>query len=205
MRFILVSATVPNIDDVASWIGSYDPTRCASARVLSFGEEYRPCPLSRFVYPVSNPKRANDWVFSSILDDKLFPILQQHSSNKPMLVFVPTRKGTMTTAKKLATEYQKAMDARQAVPWMRPSRIEKHFIDKDLAGALVEAIHCTHWGGKKQTSQKPALVCIMLDYRWKTDERLRSSLLQRLSKLSYLLRHWPLVSTYVSGMLFTQH
>jgi len=111
VRFLLVSATVPNIDDVASWIGNSNSGSAKTFEVffyllspvywdifnswinVQFGEEYRPCKLTRFVYPVSKLKGSNDWMFASILDQKLFPILQQHSVNKPILVFCPTRKG----------------------------------------------------------------------------------------------------------------
>jgi ATP-dependent DNA helicase HFM1/MER3 len=111
VRFVLVSATVPNISDVASWIEDSNGGQAKTFEVrlmvivpfhwddlyssidAQFGEEYRPCKLTRFVYPIHKPKGSNDWVFASILDQKLFPILQQHSVNKPILVFCPTRKG----------------------------------------------------------------------------------------------------------------
>ena len=58
-----------------------------------FGEENRPCKLKRFVYGIARAKTMNDWIFSSILEQKLFGIMQQHSVNKPTLIFCPTRKG----------------------------------------------------------------------------------------------------------------
>lgn len=64
-RFIAVSATVPNVNDVAEWLGELRRAplidsrrrRCLStgsgyeegspATVFQFGEEYRPCRLHR--------------------------------------------------------------------------------------------------------------------------------------------------------------
>jgi ATP-dependent DNA helicase HFM1/MER3 len=51
-RFIAVSATVPNIEDVAEWLGSGGAERGEekkSAEVFRFGEEFRPCKLQKCV------------------------------------------------------------------------------------------------------------------------------------------------------------
>jgi len=108
-RFLLISATIPNVEDVAHWIGSRDssdqPARIfkvdlhprmlsSSNMYLQFGEEFRPCKLTKFVYGVAKPKGLNDFAYARTLDLRLFSVIQQHSSNKPILVFCPTRKGT---------------------------------------------------------------------------------------------------------------
>lgn len=108
-RFLLISATVPNVGDVAGWIGSRDgndqpakifqviclfvPCSLPNKR-LQFGEEFRPCKLTKFVYGVAKPKGQNDFAYARTLDLRLFSVIQQHSTNKPILVFCPTRKGT---------------------------------------------------------------------------------------------------------------
>ncbi|KAF7986542.1 hypothetical protein HWV62_26264 [Athelia sp. TMB] len=143
VRFVLVSATVPNIDDVASWIGGphSDP-----ATVFEFGEEYRPCKLTRFVYPMPKPRGSNDWVFASILDKNLFPILQKHSVDKPILVFCPTRKGCVITAQTLAKAYDAAVKSRGSLPWSQPPQIDHHFHDKALAELAITGIGVHHAG-----------------------------------------------------------
>lgn len=108
VRFVAVSATVPNIDDVAHWITSRYSNGAAATfqvswlatlfphcvlTVQQFGEAYRPCQLSRFVYGFPRGKNQNDFLFAQSLNYRLFPLLQQHSANKPILVFVSTRKG----------------------------------------------------------------------------------------------------------------
>lgn len=68
-RFVAVSATVPNIDDVAEWLGESSATQhralsltqhakgsgsngegeAAPATVIKFGDEFRPCKLQKYV------------------------------------------------------------------------------------------------------------------------------------------------------------
>ncbi|KAH7911400.1 hypothetical protein BJ138DRAFT_1238398 [Hygrophoropsis aurantiaca] len=148
VRFILVSATVPNIEDVANWIGNatsaHRPAQVFQASI--FGEEYRPCKLARFVCGVPKPKGQNDFAFAHTLDTRLFSVLQQHSKNKPMLVFCSTRKGTVTTAKYLAKEYEQALKSKQPVPWSPPPHIGQEFQDKELAALAVMGIGVHHAG-----------------------------------------------------------
>jgi ATP-dependent DNA helicase HFM1/MER3 len=47
-RFIAVSATVPNIDDIAEWFGSGINEEPAIVR--QFGESFRPCRLQKSVF-----------------------------------------------------------------------------------------------------------------------------------------------------------
>ncbi|KAK9719765.1 hypothetical protein K7432_004566 [Basidiobolus ranarum] len=61
IRYIAISATVPNVNDIAEWLGEgICPTNERSGKNLAcvkrFGEEYRPVKLNRFVYgyPVNN-------------------------------------------------------------------------------------------------------------------------------------------------------
>lgn len=121
VRFLLVSATVPNVEDIANWIGSSDGAD-HPATIFQFGEEFRPCKLSKVVYGIPKPKGQNDFVYAHTLDRRLFSLLQQHSQNKPILVFCPTRKGTVAAAKQLAMDYGAALKARKPLPWFPPTR-----------------------------------------------------------------------------------
>ncbi|KAK7034084.1 ATP-dependent DNA helicase MER3, partial [Paramarasmius palmivorus] len=146
VRFVVVSATVPNIEDIAAWIGSNTRLE-SSARVYQFGEEFRPCKLTRHVISVNRPKGQNDFAFARTLDNHLFGALQKHAAGKPILVFVSTRKGVFTTAEQLVKDYNDAQQKKKPLPWNRPgSAIDRVFNDKRLADLAAYGIGVHHAG-----------------------------------------------------------
>ncbi|PIL24262.1 hypothetical protein GSI_14015 [Ganoderma sinense ZZ0214-1] len=147
VRFLVVSATVPNIADVADWVGN--STDNGPAAVKEFGDEFRPCRLSKFVYGVPRRRDANDFVFAKALDYKLYSVLQQHCDDKPVLVFCPTRKGVMVAAEHILKEYEGAQGKKEAVPWLKPSRIEHSFGNKQLDNLAAYGIGVHHAGLEK--------------------------------------------------------
>ncbi|KAF9527017.1 hypothetical protein CPB83DRAFT_908025 [Crepidotus variabilis] len=140
VRFVLVSATVPNIDDVARWIGSgfgkFDP-----AKVFEFGDDYRPCKLTRHVVGVPKKNGSNDFQFNKVLDLKLYATIKEFSVGKPTLVFVSTRKGVFGTAEQLMKEYLENEGKKAALPWLRPPRVDTSFSDKRLNAAIGIGVH----------------------------------------------------------------
>ncbi|KAJ4475641.1 hypothetical protein J3R30DRAFT_3294677 [Lentinula aciculospora] len=145
VRFILVSATVPNIQDIANWIRR--DAHNGSARVYEFGEDYRPCKLIRHVVSFPRSKGQSDFVFSKNLDYKLFQTLQSHSVGKPILIFVSTRKvGVFSTAEQLSKDYNEAATKRQSLPWTRPGRLDRVFNDKRLSEFASLGIGVHHAG-----------------------------------------------------------
>ncbi|KAI0636677.1 P-loop containing nucleoside triphosphate hydrolase protein [Trametes polyzona] len=144
VRFIVVSATVPNVVDVADWVGNRANT--GPAVVKEFGDEFRPCKLSRFVYGVPRRRDANDFMFAKALDYKLYSILQQHCHDKPVLVFCPTRKGVMIAAELVLKEYEEATSKKEDLPWSRPPRIEHNFSNKQLDKLAMCGVGVHHAG-----------------------------------------------------------
>ncbi|CEG75811.1 hypothetical protein RMATCC62417_10796 [Rhizopus microsporus] len=67
IRYIAVSATVPNLNDISTWL---------NAKPITFSEEYRPVRLDRFVYGYPQ-KEDNMFLFDRKLDWKL--ITRHHS------------------------------------------------------------------------------------------------------------------------------
>ncbi|KAJ7578472.1 Sec63 Brl domain-containing protein [Mycena floridula] len=145
VRFVLVSATVPNIEDIAAWIGSGAGDNEA-AQVFQFGEDFRPCKLKRIVIGVPRPKGQNDFVFQKTLDYKLFAALQKYCFGKPVLVFGSTRKGVFDTAEQVKKEYCEAQRQRQSLPWKSPPRIDHNFTDKRLQDLATAGIGVHHAG-----------------------------------------------------------
>ncbi|CAE6451269.1 unnamed protein product [Rhizoctonia solani] len=118
VRFVLVSATAPNIEDLKDWLSSCSSGE--STAMFKFGDEYRPCKLQRHVYGYIRPPGYNDFQFMKTLDYKLFPIVQEHSTGKPVLVFCPTRKSVMATAVHLMEVCQKVIESKESLPWSPP-------------------------------------------------------------------------------------
>ncbi|KAI0723937.1 P-loop containing nucleoside triphosphate hydrolase protein [Cerioporus squamosus] len=144
VRFLVVSATVPNIRDVAEWVGNQSGDGLAT--VKEFGEDFRPCKLSKFVYGLPRRKDTNDFVFAKALDYKLYGVLQQHCHDKPVLVFCATRKGVMVAAEHILKEYEEATSKRESLPWSKPPRINHIFSNKQLDKLAACGIGVHHAG-----------------------------------------------------------
>lgn len=94
VRFLAVSATVPNIEDLAEWL------MVPVQGVKKFGEEMRPVKLTTRVYGYTAAK--NDFLFEKRLQNYIFDVLMQHSRGKSALVFCSTRKGAQEAAQRLS-------------------------------------------------------------------------------------------------------
>jgi ATP-dependent DNA helicase HFM1/MER3 len=68
VRFVALSATVPNPQDVAVWLGRNSNHPKLPARQEAFGEEFRPVQLQKVVY--GYPVKTNDFIFDSVLESK---------------------------------------------------------------------------------------------------------------------------------------
>lgn len=118
VRFVALSATVPNSDDVARWLGRDHTNPGIPACRATFGEEFRPVKLQKFVYGFDS--RTNDYQFDTFLNEQLYTHITKHSQRKPILVFCQTRKSCQTSAKKLAEEWNERQP--QSRPWPEPTK-----------------------------------------------------------------------------------
>nr|DBA11282.1 TPA_inf: MER3 [Kalmanozyma brasiliensis] len=105
VRFVAVSATVPNLEDVARWIGpnlytqrqgESGPTK-TTAEIFQFDDKYRPCPLQKHVYGYA--KNKDEFAFQAYLNCKLFELVETHAAGRPCLIFCATRRSTVQAAK----------------------------------------------------------------------------------------------------------
>ncbi|KAI9323195.1 Sec63 Brl domain-containing protein [Dichotomocladium elegans] len=87
IRFVAISATIPNVNDIAEWL---------NAEALSFSEAYRPVKLNRIVYGYTF-KGDNMFAFEKMLDWKLLDVIKKHSKDKPVLIFCSTRKSAQSS------------------------------------------------------------------------------------------------------------
>jgi ATP-dependent DNA helicase HFM1/MER3 len=66
VRFVALSATVPNSADIAQWLGKGPLMQDTAAQEQRFGEEFRPVKLQKFVYGYQF--HGNDFIFDKKLD-----------------------------------------------------------------------------------------------------------------------------------------
>ncbi|MCJ1314576.1 Sec63 [Agyrium rufum] len=119
VRFIALSATVPNSEDIAAWLGRSPTRQHLPARLENFGEEFRPVKLQKHVFGL--PSRANDFAFDKACDSRLWELIAKHSSKKPIMIFCCTRNSAQQTAELLASTWvEKSSQDRF---WVAPSQM----------------------------------------------------------------------------------
>jgi len=69
VRFIALSATIPNIQDIATWLTKSVNQPCSPALLEVFGEEFRPVKIDRFIEGF-NHENMNDHAFDNFLTKK---------------------------------------------------------------------------------------------------------------------------------------
>eukprot|EP00731_Ephydatia_muelleri_P023090 Em0015g673a len=105
LRFVAVSATIPNITDIAAWLGTEEHP---SLQYL-IDETHRPVRLRRVV--LGYPDATTEFKFDLSLNYKISGMIQCYSEQKPTLVFCATRKGTQQAASTLAKDARFVMNA----------------------------------------------------------------------------------------------
>lgn len=68
VRFLALSATIPNSEDIATWLGKSDTFQHLPAHREHFGEEFRPTKLQKFVYGYQC--NGNDFAFDRFCGSK---------------------------------------------------------------------------------------------------------------------------------------
>ncbi|KAL0072907.1 Sec63 Brl domain-containing protein [Phycomyces blakesleeanus] len=136
IRYIAVSATVPNLQDIADWL---------DARAMSFSEEFRPVRLERVVQSTS-PKGNNMFLFEKNLDWKLLDLINKYSNNKPALIFCSTRKSTQSACETLLKmmEKRRIQTLGQNNPCLTDNLVQ--IKDKNLATFINKGIGFHHAG-----------------------------------------------------------
>ena len=95
-RFVAVSATAPNIDDVSEWIGF--PS--LPGKHFKFSNECRPIKVNTSVIGFNH--NGNPFQFDSTLNHRVAEVINVYGGGKPSLVFCISRKSCEEGAKTLA-------------------------------------------------------------------------------------------------------
>ncbi|XP_051719520.1 probable ATP-dependent DNA helicase HFM1 isoform X1 [Ctenopharyngodon idella] len=100
VRFVAVSATIPNIRDLSEWLSDESgPATC-----LEMDDSHRPVKLRKVVLGFPCGSNQNEFKFDLSLNYKISNIIQTYSDQKPTLVFCSTRKGVQQSAAVLAKD-----------------------------------------------------------------------------------------------------
>lgn len=139
MRFVAVSATIPNITDIANWLCDQN----GPATYLNMDETHRPVKLRKVVLGFPSNPNQTEFKFDLTLNYKMANIIQTYSEHKPSLVFCSTRKGAQQAAAVLAK------DARFLMTIEHKQRLMKYansILDSKLRDILVLGVGYHHAG-----------------------------------------------------------
>ncbi|KAK3560795.1 hypothetical protein QTP86_019484, partial [Hemibagrus guttatus] len=132
MRFVAVSATIPNLQDVSEWLsGESGPASC-----LMMDESHRPVKLRKVVLGFPCGNNQNEFKFDLSLNYKMASIIQTYSDQKPTLVFCSTRKGVQQSAAVLAKDarFIMSIDHRQRLMKYANSILDTKLRDLIMCG-----------------------------------------------------------------------
>jgi replicative superfamily II helicase len=139
IRFVALSATMPNVGEVAQWVGA------SEARTFAFDDSYRPVPLKADVFGY-NPGK-NKFVDKYIRLYKAVQLIEPHVPNGQALIFVATRADTTQAASKLVEIFE---TKKTVLATAESAQIALRTKSKSLADALRQGIGFHHAGLLKQ-------------------------------------------------------
>ncbi|XP_036370754.1 probable ATP-dependent DNA helicase HFM1 isoform X2 [Octopus sinensis] len=139
IRFLAVSATIQNLNDLAEWLGDSDDP----AVTFKISDDLRPVKLQKIVigYPCS--ERISNYQFDISLRYKLPNVILNYSDGKPTLVFCSTRKNVIQTADMLSKQgkFLSSFEMRTIL-----SNSAKLLKDAKLHDFLLSGVGCHHAG-----------------------------------------------------------
>ncbi|WWC64169.1 uncharacterized protein I303_106777 [Kwoniella dejecticola CBS 10117] len=161
VRIVALSATVPNIDDVARWIGQRQDQYQLSSDLYSgadldengvlasekkdtFHRMAQAKVYRKLVYGVDGG--GNEWSLAPKLDANLYPLLMMHAEGKPVLIFCPTRKSCQITAAVIQKTYVSAQAEGRELPWNSKRNVDLLLNDPKIRELTKEGIAVHHAG-----------------------------------------------------------
>lgn len=93
LRFVAVSATLPNIGDIASFLNANE--------AFAFDDSYRPVPLTTHVAACGDAGN-NKFMFNKSMNHRVPGVIRQFSKGKSTIIFCHTKKETELLASELA-------------------------------------------------------------------------------------------------------
>ncbi|XP_034509763.1 probable ATP-dependent DNA helicase HFM1 isoform X3 [Ailuropoda melanoleuca] len=139
MRFVAVSATIPNAEDIAEWLSDGErPAVC-----LKMDERHRPVKLRKVVLGFPCRSNQTEFKFDLTLNYKIASVIQTYSDQKPTLVFCATRKGVQQAASVLVKDAKFIMAVEQK---QRLQKCAYSIRDSKLRDILIHGVAYHHAG-----------------------------------------------------------
>jgi ATP-dependent DNA helicase HFM1/MER3 len=140
-RLVAISGTLPNIRDMAEWLG------VLPQMTFAFSAADRPVPLTIKVISYAHDT-ANPFAFHRFLSFKLFALVQQFSEGRPTLVFCASRKEVTSTAAQLVEDIRGAATRRGQLAQLQPSdatrQLAQQAADRQLRSCLLTGVGFHH-------------------------------------------------------------
>ncbi|XP_068547074.1 probable ATP-dependent DNA helicase HFM1 isoform X5 [Anas acuta] len=139
LRFVAVSATIPNAEDIAEWLSDGKmPAVC-----LKIDEDQRPVKLRKIVLGFPCSDNQTEFKFDLTLNYKIASVIQTYSEQKPALVFCATRKGVQQAASVLSKDAKFLLSVEQK---QRLQRSANSLKDSKLRDLLLYGVAYHHAG-----------------------------------------------------------
>ncbi|XP_012657111.1 probable ATP-dependent DNA helicase HFM1 isoform X1 [Otolemur garnettii] len=139
VRFVAVSATIPNAEDIAEWLSDGErPALC-----LTMDESHRPVKLRKVVLGFPYTSNQTEFKFDLTLNYKIASVIQTYSDQKPTLVFCATRKGVQQAASVLLKDAKFIMTVEQK---QRLQKCAYSIRDSKLRDFLIHGVGYHHAG-----------------------------------------------------------
>jgi ATP-dependent DNA helicase HFM1/MER3 len=122
MRTIAVSATLPNITDVAEFLGGNE--------AYTFDGSFRPVPLTKHVTGCGYLNSKNEFKFWDSLDDQVVQMINRFSAGKQTIVFCHTKRDTERLC---ATLIKQRLGKRNAPATTAPAGTVEHCLVNGVA------------------------------------------------------------------------
>ncbi|RWS23564.1 putative ATP-dependent DNA helicase HFM1-like protein [Leptotrombidium deliense] len=160
IRFIAVSATIPNAADIAQWLGSPD----AQSVVCVLPSDKRPVQLKNVVLGYYCNETCNDFQFEKKLHYKVSEVIEKYCEGKPSLVFVPTRTSAVDTSKHIARA-ETVLKCCGMGPHQKQAlcHLSQQLDDKTLKALVVRGVAYHHAG--LSATDRAAIVAAFSDGR----------------------------------------
>lgn len=112
IRFIALSATIPNSEDIAIWLTKNEKARHLPAIREVFDDSFRPVQLRKHILGHEGPR--NPWALDAALTEKMPFVVAQYSKRKPVMIFCVTKESALRTANRLAQSWLDSVKGKRA-------------------------------------------------------------------------------------------